>query len=124
MAPGAAELGDIEAIVSGPNHASTSTVTVTKKRRREEPVDDVVSSWRDQLGPPPTMGNTEVQQARHHVSSVRLLISELINVVLGGNQGLASLPEEEMGYPKGNEAADDEETTHGKYGWGWSGYHP
>ncbi|XP_067928568.1 DNA polymerase epsilon catalytic subunit A-like [Watersipora subatra] len=50
---------DIEEVVAAPE-ASTSKVVVTKKRPREEKTAvDVMSSWRDQLGPVPRMGTTK-----------------------------------------------------------------
>ena len=54
---------DIEDIADGPA-PSTSTVVVSKKRPREEttPKHDVMTSWRDQLGPVPSMGQSKVRQ--------------------------------------------------------------
>ena len=52
---------DIEDVTGGPA-PSKSTVTVTKKRAREEPAaHDVMSPWRDQLGPVPSMGSSRVK---------------------------------------------------------------
>lgn len=58
------EVVDIEDMMgSKPNAASTSTVTVSKKRAREETTKhDLMTSWREQLGPVPSMGQSKVRQ--------------------------------------------------------------
>ena len=55
---------DIEDIIKNKSAATGSTVTVSKKRPREETSKhDVLTSWREQLGPVPSMGTTKVRTA-------------------------------------------------------------
>ena len=55
---------DIEDMMNNKSAATGSTLTVSKKRLREATSKhDVMTSWREQLGPVPSMGTTKVRTA-------------------------------------------------------------